>query len=284
MFLKKSFYFIFLLIFIFQLLPSFYCFKGLCEILKLVDVGEASNDGSCSNVPNAEKRMDRCCIRLNCKMVGMIEVGSPDENGNCEGDAQFVNNHCCDIPPCTKNEMDDVGPGMEGVCDGEETKYIRGRCCINKKEPPPTTTKTTTTPPTTTPLGLYVNGHFYMNCIDKRKDIFCQNNINICMRGRKIMRNRNQRNNRRRIIINKKFMAFNCCYSCQKAFKDFLPTLYKNNYGNGGNNDYDEYVNNDYVNDDDYVVENDYNNNNYGGNDRRRWGNNRWGRRGQGYG
>jgi len=49
---------------------------------------------------------------------------------------------------------------MEGVCDGENTKYIDGRCCIEKKEPPPTTT---TTPSTTTPLGLYVNGRFYMS-------------------------------------------------------------------------------------------------------------------------
>nr|CAD2173469.1 unnamed protein product [Meloidogyne enterolobii] len=49
---------------------------------------------------------------------------------------------------------------MEGVCDGKDTKYIDGRCCVAKKEPP---TTTTTKPSTTTPLGLYVNGRFFMS-------------------------------------------------------------------------------------------------------------------------
>ncbi|CAK5085040.1 unnamed protein product [Meloidogyne enterolobii] len=104
--------------------------------------------------------MDRCCIQLNCKTLGMMEVGSPDDNGKCEDGAQFVNNQCCDIPPCTKNQMDDIGRGMEGVCDGKDTKYIDGRCCVAKKEPPTTTTPK---PSTTTPLGLYVNGRFFMS-------------------------------------------------------------------------------------------------------------------------
>uniref|UniRef100_A0A915M212 Uncharacterized protein n=1 Tax=Meloidogyne javanica TaxID=6303 RepID=A0A915M212_MELJA len=121
---------------------------------------KASND-ACSTVPYAVKYTDRCCIQLNCKTLGMMEVGSPDDNGKCEDGAQFVNNQCCDIPPCTKNQMEDIGRGMEGVCDGKDTKYIDGRCCVEKKEPPPPTT--TTTPSTTTPLGLYVNGRFYMS-------------------------------------------------------------------------------------------------------------------------
>nr|CAD2184165.1 unnamed protein product [Meloidogyne enterolobii] len=259
MIFKKSFYFIFLLIFIFKLLPSFYCFKGICEILKLTDVGESTNDG-CPTVPYAVKYMDRCCIQLNCKTLGMMEVGSPDDNGKCEDGAQFVNNQCCDIPPCTKNQMDDIGRGMEGVCDGKDTKYIDGRCCVAKKEPPTTTTPK---PSTTTPLGLYVNGRFFMNCADKESDRFCQDNINKCMQ-----RNGRRRNwgNRGRNRINKKYMAFNCCNSCRLAFKDFLPTLYG---GGNNNNDYDDI--NDYNNDDGYGYNDGYNNNGYRGNGRRNW-------------
>ena len=71
-------------------------------------------------------------------------------------------------------------------------------------------------------------------------------------------------------------MVFHCCYSCQKAFKNFLPTnTYKNN-GRDGNRDYGDY-NEDY---------NDYDNRGYGNRGYGRWngGNNGNNRGRQGYG
>nr|CAD2173468.1 unnamed protein product [Meloidogyne enterolobii] len=87
----KSFYLTFLLIFIFKLLPSFYC-KGVCS------------------------------------SMGLIDVGDP-VNGKCNDGAKLINNHCCDKSPCPQNTTD-VGRGMDGHCDGKDTEYVEGRCLL----------------------------------------------------------------------------------------------------------------------------------------------------------
>ncbi|CAK5085039.1 unnamed protein product [Meloidogyne enterolobii] len=92
----KSFYLTFLLIFIFKLLPSFYC-KGVCS------------------------------------SMGLIDVGDP-VNGGCSNGAQLINNHCCGNSPCIKKGMEDTGRrGMQGNCDGGAT-YVEGRCCKKKEQ------------------------------------------------------------------------------------------------------------------------------------------------------